>query len=118
MLLTDTSGADFTLVNYLFRAVKLTKKVYFDKYKQSGYGIGFDTPRSFSLSTGSGFAESVIILVADMGSSLHIDNKKKDILILDRNQTDELDNTTSTAEKEYYVSFTEKHKKFNFKSAL
>ena len=51
-------------------------------------------------------------------SSIHIDNKKKDILILDRNQTDELDNTTLTAEKEYYVNFTEKHKKFNFKSAL
>ena len=69
-MLTNTSGADFTLVNYLFRAVKLTKKTYFDKYKYSGYGIGFDTPRSFSLSTGSGFAKSVVILGADMGADI------------------------------------------------
>ena len=37
---------DFTLGNYLFRSVKLTKNVYFDKYIYYGYGIGFDVNRN------------------------------------------------------------------------
>ena len=31
-----------TLTNALFGVVKLTKKVGIDKFKYSGYGIGFD----------------------------------------------------------------------------
>ena len=38
-----TQDADFTLGNYLFRAVKLTKNANFNKYSYSGYDIGFDT---------------------------------------------------------------------------
>ena len=34
-----------------------------------------------------------------MGSSVHVDNKKKDILILGEGPTQELDDTTLTAEK-------------------
>ena len=37
-----TVGQDFTLRNYLFRAVKLTKNADPDKYKCSGYGVRFD----------------------------------------------------------------------------
>ena len=36
------------------------------------------------------------IFVADMSSSMHIDNKNKDILILGRSSTDGLDDTTLT----------------------
>ena len=36
-------NTDFTLKNSLFRFVKLTKKADPDKYKNSGYRIGFDS---------------------------------------------------------------------------
>ena len=34
---------DFTLGNYLFGSVKLTKNDDQDKYQYTGYGIGFDS---------------------------------------------------------------------------
>ena len=40
----------------------------------------------------------VIIFGADVGSSVHIDNKDKDILILGEEATQGLDDTTLTAE--------------------
>ena len=56
----------FTLENYLFGAVKLTKNSDFDKYKNSVYGIGFDAHESFLLHYGSGFGKNFIIFGADM----------------------------------------------------
>ena len=35
-------GSFFMLVNCLFVAISLTKNADIDKYKYSGYGIGFD----------------------------------------------------------------------------
>ena len=61
----------------LLGAVKLTKNANFDKYKYK-----FDSSGSFSLSDGSGFGKNVIRFGADLSSSVHVDNKKKDILIL------------------------------------
>ena len=46
-----------------------------------------------------------------MSSSIHVDNKKKDILIIGRGPTQGLENTL-TAEKIYSISFTDKNKKF------
>ena len=43
---------------------------------------------------------------------MHIDNKKKYILILGKGQTQGLDDTTLTAEKDYSIKVTEKEKKF------
>ena len=65
-----------TLENCLFAAVKLTKNADIDKYKYSGYGIGFDRRETFSFITG-GFGFNVIIFEVDMSSSVHVDNKKK-----------------------------------------
>ena len=42
-------NTDFTLGNYLFRSVKLTKNSDLDKYKYCGYGIRFDSRSKFSL---------------------------------------------------------------------
>ena len=53
---------------------------------------------TFSFPTG-GFAKNVIIFGVDMRSSLHGDNKKKDVLILGEGPTQGLDDTTLTAEK-------------------
>ena len=41
-----TVAKDLALENSLFGAVKLTKIADFDKYKYSGYGIGFDVQES------------------------------------------------------------------------
>ena len=65
----------------LFGAVTLTKNAHIEKYKYSGYGIGFDRRSSFSF-TGGGFGQNVLIFGADMSTSIHIDNKGKDILVL------------------------------------
>ena len=46
-----------------------------------------------------------------MSSSVHVDNKKKYILILDKGPRQGLDDTTLTAEKKYSINFSEKHKK-------
>ena len=102
-------GQDFAPGNFWFQAVTLTKNADFDKHKYSGYGIGSGTHGSFSLFDVSGFGKSVIIFGADISLSVHIDSKKKDILILGKGPTD---GTTLTAEKEYFVNFTEQHKQF------
>ena len=106
----NTVISDPTLENCLFGAVTLTKNADIDKYGYSGYGIGFDRKGSFSFSSG-GYGQNVIIFGVDMSSSIHIDNKKKDILILERGPTQGLESTL-TAEKIYSINFAEKNKKF------
>ena len=98
------------LKNCLFGATKLSKHSDIDEYKYSGYGIGFDGKGKFSV--GNRFSKDVIIFGVHMSSSVHIDNKKKDILILGEGITQGLDGTTLTAEKMYSVNFTENNNKF------
>ena len=95
---------DPTLKNSLFGAVTLTKNVEIEKYKYSGYGIGFDRRSSFSF-PGGGFAQNVLIFGVDMSSSPHLDNKKKDILVLGIGLTQGLESTL-TAEKMYSIKST------------
>ena len=59
---------DFTLSNCLFGSVKLTKNADPDKYKYSRYSIRFDSRSE--------------LLFKNVSSSVHVDNKNKDILIL------------------------------------
>ena len=101
---------DPTQKNCLFGAVTLTKNADIDKYGYSGYGIGFDRRSSFSF-PGGGFGQNVLIFGVDMSSSAHIDNKKKDILVLGKGPTQGLEHTL-TAEKMYSINFTVTKKKF------
>ena len=78
-----------------------TKHVNIDRYGYSGYGIGFDRKGSFSFS-GGGYGQNVLIFGVDMRFSAHIDNKKKDILVLGLSPTQELEQTL-TAEKRYSI---------------
>ena len=71
----------------------------------------------FSLRNGS-FGRNVIIFGADMSSSVHVDNKIKDILILFEGQTQGLDDAILTAVAEYSINFTEHENKFCFESKL
>ena len=73
----------FTLQNYLFGAVKLTKISDIDKYQYSGYGIGFDSRGTFTHQNG-GNGVNVIIFGVDMNSSIHSTNRAKSTLILGR----------------------------------
>ena len=101
-----------TLENCLFGAVSLTKNADIDKYKYSGYGIGFDRHGSFS-SPGIGLGRNVIIFGIYMSSSTNTDNKKKYILILSKGLTQGLEHTLS-AEKMYSINCTENNKRFSF----
>ena len=47
-----------------------------------------------------------------MSSSVHVDNKGNDILILGQRPTQGLDDTTLTAEAKYSANFTQSKKKF------
>ena len=96
------------LENCFYRAVKLTKHVDVDKYKYSGYGIGFDMKGSCSI--GDEIGRKVIIFGVDMSSSPRIDNKKY-ISVLSKGPTQGLEHTL-TAEKLYSVNFTKENTKF------
>ena len=80
------------------------------KYGYSGYRIGFDRRSSFSF-PGSGFGQNILIFGVDMSSSAHIDNKKKDKLVLGKGPTQGLEHTL-TAEKMYSINLTVTKKKF------
>ena len=101
---------DPTVKNSLFGAVRLTKNADIEKYHYSGYGIGFDRS-SFSFQ-GGGFGQNVIIFGGDMSSSIHTDNKKKDILILSWGITQGLREHSLTAENMYLINFTVTKNKF------
>ena len=88
----------------------MTKNADIDKYRYSGYGIGFERKSSF-LFPGGRFGENVRIFGVDMSSSAHVDNKKKDILILGKGPAQGLEHTL-TAEKMYSINFTVTRKEF------
>ena len=107
---SSSNGIDPTLKSCLFGAVTLTKNTDIEKQGYSGFVIGFDRRSSFSFS-GVGFGQNVLIFGVDMRSSSHIDNKKKDILVLGKGPTQGLEHTL-TAEKMYSIKFTATNKNF------
>ena len=104
-------NTNFTLNNCLFGSVKLTKNADPDKYKYSGYNIGFNSRSKFLFVDGS-MERNVIIFGANMRSSVHVDNKNKDILILGEGATKGLDDTTLRVEAKYPINFTQPNKGF------
>ena len=87
----------------------MTKNPDIDKYKYSGYGIGFDRHESFSFNNGIG--RKVMIFGADMSSSVHVEGNGKDILILKKGPTQGLGEHSLTAETIHLVNFTVRNKK-------
>ena len=100
---SSSTYSDPTIKNCLFGAVTLTKNADIDKYRYSGDGIGFDRRGSFSFPDG-GFGQNIIIFGADMNSSIHVDNKGKDILGIGPMQG--LGEQSLTAEKVRSINFT------------
>ena len=95
----------------MFGAVKPTKDSDIDKYKYSGYGIGFDAKATFSHPSG-GIGQNRIIFGADMTYYVNVNNKTNHILILGEGITQGVDDTTLTAEKMYSINFTVTSRKF------
>ena len=60
----------------------------------------------------NGFGKNVIIFGADVSSSVHANNKTKNILVLSKDFVQGLDNTTIYAEKMYSLNITELIKNF------
>ena len=89
----------------------MTKNGDIDKYRYSVYGIVFDRRSNFSFPYG-GFGQNIIIFWVDMNSSIHIDNKGKDILILGKGPTQGLGENSLTAEKMYSINLTLTKNKF------
>ena len=61
---------------------------------------------------GNELGRNVIILGADMSSSVHATNKIRSILVLGKDFIQGIDNTTSYAEKLYSINFTKSIAKF------
>ena len=97
-------NTDFILSNCSFGSIKLTKNSDLDKYKYTGYSIGFDSRSEFIFTDGS-YGKNAIVFAANMGSSVHGDNKGKHILILGEVPTQGLDDTTLTAKEKYQLYF-------------
>ena len=91
----------FVLENCLFVASKLTKIVNIDKYKYSGYYIGFDLRRTL-LFLSSIFGQNKIFGV-DMSSSVHVKTREKILEVLGEGPTQGSDDTTLAAGKRYVV---------------
>ena len=102
---------DFTLGGCLFGGLKLTKTAYPDKYSCSGYSIQFYTSAYHSLPDGSIVGKNVYIFRVDMRSSVHINDKGNDILVLSKGSTQRL-NHTLTTETQYSINFTRRGRKF------
>ena len=108
---SDLNNFDPTLENRLFGAVKRTKNNDIDKYKYSGYGIGFDSGGTF-LFLGDSFGVNVIIFGVDMSISVHANNKINNILVLGKGFIQGLIDTTIYEEKTYSINFTKTKVKF------
>ena len=101
----------FHINNFLFGAVNVVKNADAYRYKYKGYVIGFDARSEFPIPD-CNVGKNVIIFGADPSSSVHIDNKNKDILVHGKGTTQRLDNTTLALEIKYPISFTESEKRF------
>ena len=84
----------------MFGAVSLTKNVDIDQYQYSGYGIGFDRKGEFSFGS-RGFDKNCISSGADLTNSSHANNRKNNILVLDKDFTQGINSTTISAENLY-----------------
>ena len=93
-----TSQNSFTLKNYLFDAVKITKDTHISKSKYSGYDIGFDPKGSFFHADGT-YGVNVIIFGANLNCFKHANNRFHKILVLVEDFIQVINGTTVYAEQ-------------------
>ena len=90
----------FTLKDCFFGGVKSAKNFDLDKYVCSGYGIGFESHSEFFFLMVTWVTTGVV-----MSSSVYIDNKRKNILIIGKGPPQGLNDTTLTAETQFQFFF-------------
>ena len=100
---SSSNDSDPTLKNCLFGAVTLTKNADIEN-------MGILVMELYLIEE-EVFGQNVLMFGVDMSSSAHIDNKKKNILVLGIGPTQGLEHTL-TAEKMYSINFTVTNKKF------
>ena len=88
-----------------FLGFKLSKNVDPGKYVYSGYGIRLNLRAEFPLPDSS-VDQNDIIFGVHVNSSMHIDNKKKDILILRKGLTQGFEDITLIAEAQYSINYS------------
>ena len=93
-----------------------TKNADPDKYSYWGHVIGSDFCSLFSFPNFD-CGKNVIIFRIGNNPSVHIDNKKEDILVLGKDPKQGLDDTRMTAEAKYSINFSRSGKKL-FKPIL
>ena len=94
----------------MFGGVKLTKNADPYKHSYNDYGIGFNTHGKYFSPDGR-VGKNVIIFGVNMSLSVHIDNKRKYILIHYKGKTQGL-NHTSVSETQYLINFIRSSIKF------
>ena len=102
---------EFTILNALFGAMKITKNANTSKYKYKGYGICFDKGSSFSEGSINN-GRSVLIFGVHESSLLQSNNKANNIYIMGKGFVQGINDTTLYAEKVYSQNFTQLNKKF------
>ena len=93
----------------MFGAVRLSKNSDQNKYSYFRYGIGFDSDSFFSFPNFD-WGKYVIVFGVDNSSSVHVENKKKDILVIA--QIQRLDDTSIRAKVQYSINFSRSGRKF------
>ena len=108
-----TINSNFDFKNCLFVAIEIANITNSDtdKWQYSGYGVGFDSPGSFTHSDG-GIGKNVIIFAADLGNSRHANNRTQSVLVLGHGLIQKINDTTIYAEKMYSPNFTVDNKIF------
>ena len=91
----------------MFRAVTLIQNTDLNKHSYSKYSIGFDS-RFLSKIWG----KNAVAFGVDHSSSVHIDNERKDILVVGDGVTQGLDNTLLKEEAKYSINFSRSGRKF------
>ena len=86
----------------MFGAVSLTKNADIDKYKYSGYGIGFDRHGEFCV--GNGLGKNGIIFRADLSSSSHANNENNNILVFGKDFVQGRNGTATIYAEKLYKS--------------
>ena len=101
-----------TLKNFLFGTVKFVRNAIKSKFTYNGRGIAFNGEGSWRF--GNDFARNVIIFGVDNSSSSHTDNRINNFLVLGEGPTQDINDSTGSAEKKISINFS----KSNTKSCL
>ena len=94
-------NSNFTIKNYLFGAVKLSRNAIKRKFIYNGYRIGFDWGASWSFS--NDFHRNGVIFGVDNSSSKHSENFKNNILTLSEGPSDDTNDSVGKLGKKFFV---------------